>query len=262
MRFKHTIVLLLSGWMALGTLCPPLAAQSEQAAAPVVSQSPEQLQQLVAPIALYPDELVAQVLAAATYPTEVVEADRWLQEHPDLKGQELAQAIDQQPWDPSVKALTQFPSVVANMDKNLSWTSSLGEAYVNQPQQVMDAVQAMRRQAQQAGNLKSTPQQTVKARDRRSSLNQPNPTSFMYRSMIPGWFTGRSCRSGPAGMPIPDSIWQDRVSDSHSDSRSASSVDLDGAGIIGDSTGGVEHWFSITTPTSPIRTRLSTTTAS
>jgi Protein of unknown function (DUF3300) len=83
-------------------------------------QTPEQLQQLVVPIALYPDSLVAQILAASTFPTQVVEADRWLQANPDLKGEALAQAVDQQPWDPSVKALTAFPSVLGNMDKNLS----------------------------------------------------------------------------------------------------------------------------------------------
>jgi uncharacterized membrane protein YgcG len=124
-------------------------------------QTPEQLQQLVAPIALYPDSLVAQILAAATFPEQVVEADRWVQTHPDLKGDALGQAVDQESWDPSVKALTGFPSVLGNMDKNISWTSSLGDAYYNQQQDVMDAVQFMRKKAQAAGNLKSTPQQTV-----------------------------------------------------------------------------------------------------
>ena len=100
MRSKYTIALLLSGWIVLGTLCPPLGAQTEQAPAPVVSQSPQQVQQLVAPIALYPDELVAQILAAATYPPEVVEADRWLQEHSTIKGKELASEVDKQRWDP------------------------------------------------------------------------------------------------------------------------------------------------------------------
>ena len=112
---------------------PP--AQPPVQAAP---QTPEQLQQLVAPIALYPDALVAQILAAATYPDQVVEADRWLQQHTDLKGEQLGNEVDQQPWDPSVKALVEFPSVLANMDKNLSWTSSLGDAYVNQEQDVMN----------------------------------------------------------------------------------------------------------------------------
>ena len=100
-------------------------AQEGQAAPPYTTQTPEQLQQLVAPIALYPDSLVAQVLAAATFPEQVVEADRWVQAHPDLKGEALGQAVDQQNWDPSVKALAAFPSVLGNMDKNLSWTCLL-----------------------------------------------------------------------------------------------------------------------------------------
>src|ERR1700730_1924226 len=139
------------------------AAQAQAQAAPVqaAQQTPEQLQQLVAPISLYPDALVAQILAAATYPDQVVEADRWLQQHTDLKGEQLGKEVDKQPWDPSLKALTEFPSVLANMDKNLSWTSSLGDAYVNQQQDVMNAVQVMRSRAEKAGNLKSTSQEKV-----------------------------------------------------------------------------------------------------
>jgi hypothetical protein len=137
---------------------PPLL---EAPAAPVPQQSTQELEQLVAPIALYPDPLVAQILAAATHPTEIVEADRWLQQHPDLKGDALAMAVDQQSWDPGVKALTQFPGLLAMMDQNLSWTSSLGDAYVNGQANVLDAVQTMRLRAQQAGNLKSTPQESV-----------------------------------------------------------------------------------------------------
>jgi len=105
----------------------------------VRQETPEQVQQLVAPIALYPDALVAQILGASTYPTEIVEADRWMQQHSTLKGKKLAQAVDQQSWDPSVKALAQFPSVLADMDKNLSWASALGDAYVNQQQAVLEA---------------------------------------------------------------------------------------------------------------------------
>ena len=109
----------------------------------------------MAPIALYPDSLVAQILAASTFPEQVVEADRWVQANPDLKGEALAQAVDQQPWDPSVKALAAFPSVLGNMDKNLSWTSSLGDAYYNQQQDVMDAVQVMRHKAEAGGQTKN-----------------------------------------------------------------------------------------------------------
>lgn len=129
---------------------------------PVPSQlTPEQLQELVAPIALYPDALVAQILAASAYPTQIVEADRFMQQHPELKGKDLGAEVDKQDWDPSVKALTQFPSVLANLDKNLTWTSELGDANANQSAAVMDAVQVMRQKAEAAGNLKSTPQQTV-----------------------------------------------------------------------------------------------------
>ena len=128
---------------AQDTQAPPQSGQ----APPYAQQTPEQLQRLVAPIALYPDSLVAQILAASTFPEQVVEADRWVQAHPDLKGEALGQAVDQQPWDPSVKALTAFPSVLGNMDKNLSWTSSLGDAYYNQQQDVMDAVQVMRQES-------------------------------------------------------------------------------------------------------------------
>lgn len=125
------------------------------------SLTPEQLRQLVAPIALYPDALVAQILAASAYPTQIVEAERFLQENPSLKGKDLGDAVDKQDWDPSVKALTQFPSVLANLDKDLSWTSELGDANYNQQADVMDAIQYMRKKAQEAGSLKSTPQQTV-----------------------------------------------------------------------------------------------------
>ena len=152
------------------------AAQSaEQPPAPAAKQTPEESQQLVAPIALYPDALVSQILAGATYPTEIVEADRWIQEHPNLKGEDLANEVDKQTWDPSVKALAQFPSVLANMDKNLSWTSSLGDAYANQPNDVMDAVQAMRARAQKAGNLKSNQQVTVQTQGQTVIIEPADP---------------------------------------------------------------------------------------
>jgi hypothetical protein len=127
---------------------------------PAASQ-PRQLDQLVAPIALYPDPVLAQVLAASTYPAQIVEAERWMQQNTTLKGDALAKAADTQSWDPSVKSLTQFPDLLAMMDKNLAWTSALGEAYLGNTQAVMDAVQRLRHQAQAAGNLKSTPQQNV-----------------------------------------------------------------------------------------------------
>lgn len=136
-------------------------ADQSQPTSGYTTQSPQQLQQLVAPIALYPDSLVAAVLPAATFPQQIVEADRWLQANPGLAADDLARAANQQPWDASVKALTAFPAVLGNMDQNLSWTSALGEAYYNQPQDVMTAVQDLRRSAEAAGTLQGTPEQDV-----------------------------------------------------------------------------------------------------
>lgn len=123
--------------------------------------SPEQLDQLVAPVALYPDALLAQVLAASTYPTQVVDADRWMQSYQNYPPQQVADMANGMPWDPSVKSLTAFPSVLDNLARNLEWTTQLGNAYYNQPQNVMEAVQAMRQQAYDSGYLRSTPQMQV-----------------------------------------------------------------------------------------------------
>lgn len=191
------------GLLSLALLIGPayLTAQEDQAPPPPQEQaepenaqpqqappeSAEQLQQLVAPIALYPDSLVAQILSASTYPTQVVEAHRWLQDHPGLSGDQLAQEVDSQSWDPSVKALIQFPSVLENMDKNLSWTSSLGDAYYNQPQDVMDAVQVMRRRAQNAGTLKNTPQETITDQGDQVAIQPANP-SVVYVPIYDPWY--------------------------------------------------------------------------
>src|SRR5579862_391845 len=120
-----------------------------------------QLEQLVAPIALYPDPLVAQVLAASTYPGQVADADHWREMQGYASPEQIAAAADAQNWDPSVKGLTAFPRVLAQMDRNLQWTSALGNAYYNQPQDVLEAVQVMRGRARTAGTLQSTPEQAV-----------------------------------------------------------------------------------------------------
>ena len=142
------------------TPTPPPPANEEPGPAPGAA-SDEELQELVSPIALYPDVLVAQILAGSTYPTQVVEADRWLKQNSNLTGDALAAQVNQQPWDPSIKSLTQFPSVLDTMNNSLGWTSALGEAYYNQPGDVMNAIQVMRNKAVAAGTLKSTSQQTV-----------------------------------------------------------------------------------------------------
>jgi Protein of unknown function (DUF3300) len=155
--FLSWCLILIGGGEGFAYQTNPPASQPPQA----VLETPQQLQQLVAPIALYPDGLVAQILAAATYPDQIVAAGSWMNQHKNLQGDRLAKEVDKQPWDASVKALTQFPAVLANMNQNLAWTSELGDAYINQQQDVSQAVQTMRQRAQQAGNLKTTPQETV-----------------------------------------------------------------------------------------------------
>jgi hypothetical protein len=199
--------LLFAAWPQnlLATQDAQAPAQTPQGA-PYAQQTPEQLQQLVAPIALYPDSLVAQILAASTFPEQVVEADRWVQAHPDLKGDALGQAVDQQPWDPSVKALAAFPSVLGNMDKNLSWASSLGDAYYNQEQDVMDAVQVMRQKAEESGNLKTTPQQTVTSQGPTIVIQPADPEVVYVPAYDPWVVYGGPIVAWPGWYPYPG-IW-------------------------------------------------------
>jgi hypothetical protein len=121
----------------------------------------QQLQQLVAPIALYPDALLAQILTASTYPLEVAIAARWSEQNPNLKGAALEDAMQKQPWDPSVKGLTSVPQVLAMMNEKLDWTNQLGEAFLAQPNDIQSAIQALRKQAEITGNLKSSKEQKV-----------------------------------------------------------------------------------------------------
>ena len=158
----------------------PQPNQTQQGQAPATTYAAptaDQLYQLVAPIALFPDNLVAQVLAASTFPDQVSAAYTWLQQNSNLKGQQLLEAVNQQSWDASVKGLTQFPDVLNQMATNLSWTSALGDAYFNIPQSVMNAVQVMRGRAQQSGNLKSTTQQTVTVQNQAPGSAPPPPAS-------------------------------------------------------------------------------------
>src|SRR5262252_8873712 len=148
-------------------------APATQSAVPTA----EQLYQLVAPIALFPDNLLAQVLAASTYPDQVSAAYEWLQQNHNLQGEQLAEAVNTQPWDPSVKGLTQFSDVLTQMATNLSWTSALGDAYFNVPQSVMNAVQVMRQRAYQAGNLKNNQQQNVTVQNQEPGSAAPAPAS-------------------------------------------------------------------------------------
>jgi hypothetical protein len=181
----------------------PTGQSNDQPATPPAQQTPQELQQLVAPIALYPDALVAQILAASTYPAEIVEADRWVQSHSSLKGEKLAKEVDKQDWDPSVKALAQFPSVLENMDKNLSWTSSLGDAYANQQQNVTDAVQALRQQAHQAGHLDSNEQEKVTTQGSTIVIEPANPEVVYVPQYDPWLVYGAPIVAYPGWYPEP-----------------------------------------------------------
>lgn len=155
----------------------PTQAPSDQSAPQAPPQAaPGQLDQMVAPIALYPDELLGDVLMAAGYPLEVVEADRWLQDpsNASLAGDQLAAALDQQNWDPSVKSLVAFPQVLNMMNGELDWTESLGEAFIDDPNAVMDAVQRLRRQAEAAGKLRSNAQEVVTDQDGEITIEPAN----------------------------------------------------------------------------------------
>jgi len=170
-----------------GATAPPEAAPAAEMAPPgppPAMASAEELQELVSPIALYPDVLVAQILAGSTYPTQVVEAARWVKENPNLTGDQLAAQVNPQPWDPSIKSLTQFPSVLQTMNESLAWTSALGEAYYNQPADVMNAIQTLRNRAINAGTLKDTPQQKIELQPAVATSSESGQGSSPQQTVI------------------------------------------------------------------------------
>jgi hypothetical protein len=150
------LLLAPGGGIAWGQPAPPPPLPP-----PGQALAPDQLDGLVAPIALYPDPLLSQILVASTYPLELVQAWQWLQRNPGLKGAGLAEAAQQQNWDPSIQALVVFPDLVKRLNQDITWTTNLGNAFLAQQPEVMDAVQQMRRNAEQAGKLATTPQQRV-----------------------------------------------------------------------------------------------------
>lgn len=141
-------------------------AQGEDAAVPPAGETvtgfpKEQIEQLVAPVALYPDALLAQILMASTYPLDIVRAARWIEDNEELEGEALQAAVDEEPWDASIRALAFLPGVLAYMNENLDWSQDLGEAFLGQEDEVMDAIQGLRRLAQEAGTLESNDKQQV-----------------------------------------------------------------------------------------------------
>jgi hypothetical protein len=160
---------------------PPPAPTGAAAAAPAAATAaptsggdkpdfkPEELEQMLAPIALYPDSLLSQIFMAATYPLEVVEADRWVKANKSLQGDALTKALEAQTWDASVKSLVNFPQVLEMMSTKLDWTQKLGDAFIGQQKQVMDTVQSLRTKANAQGALKSTNEQTVKVEQQQTT---------------------------------------------------------------------------------------------
>src|ERR1700728_3458179 len=150
-----------AGSILCGVLWLTSSIRAQAPEAPVALLTADQLNDLVAPIALYPDSLLAQVLAASTYLLEIVEAQQWVQQNRGLQGSQSLDLAKQQNWDPSVQALVAFPSVLALLNRDIRWTTDLGNAFLAQQGDVMGAVQAMRGRARDNGRLVSTPQQSV-----------------------------------------------------------------------------------------------------
>jgi hypothetical protein len=142
--------------------------------------TPEQLEQIVAPIALYSDPLLTQTLMASTYPLEIVQAARWVQKNPTLKGDALEKALQDQTWDPAVKSICGLPEVLKRLDENLDWTQDLGDAFLADQAALMDAVQRMRQKAQDAGHLKTTEQQKVTQREDKIIVIEPANPEVVY----------------------------------------------------------------------------------
>lgn len=177
----------------------PAAAVSAPAATPVAYTPPsaQSLYQMVAPIALYPDRLVGQVLAASTYPDQVTDAEGWLAHNPGQRGNALVRAVNEQPWDPSVKALTAFPNVLEQLASNLPWTTALGQAYFHDPSDVMNAIQVMRARAASAGTLRSSPKLRVVTAS--APLQPPDPAPAPVAPAVPLY-------AGPAVVVPPPTV--------------------------------------------------------
>jgi hypothetical protein len=173
MKTKKMFIRTLIWLLILLTLSPLWVFAQDQPTARIFRQ--EELDQMLAPIALYPDSLLAQILMAATYPLEVVQAERWARANRNLRGDQLNDALDQKAWDPSVKALVPFPQVLSIMSERLEWTQKLGDAFLDQQDEVMDTVQKLRARAQAAGNLRDTEQQRVIVQERVIEIEPVQP---------------------------------------------------------------------------------------
>ncbi len=171
--------------IGLAVMCLALPAPIFAQETPAKVFKQEELDQLLAPIALYPDDLLAQILMASTYPLEVVQADRWVKQNKSLKGDAQKAALEKQTWDTSVKSLVPFPDVLAMMSDKLDWTQKLGDAFLEQEKDVMDTVQKLRRKANEAGNLKSSAELAVKKEADIIIIESANPQVIYVPSYNP-----------------------------------------------------------------------------
>ncbi len=224
----HRLMALATLWAALVGFAAPTADVQAQ-----TRYTPPELEQLLAPIALYPDSVLAQVLMASAYPAEVQLAAEWLRRNPTFKdkGDAAVRAVDDQPWDPSVRSLVAFPQVLDTLDANPDWTAQIGDAFIDQRPDVMAAVQALRLKAQLAGNLQSNDRLTVSSQDRTILIQTPNPQVVyvpsynptvvygawpyptyppVYLPPPPGYYVGSALASGIAfgvGIAVTNAIW-------------------------------------------------------
>jgi hypothetical protein len=160
-------------WAVMLLMAIPPGLIAQQQSAPVFKQ--EELEQIVAPIALHPDPLVSQILMASTYPLEVVQAERWAKQNASLKGDALTAALEKQQWDPSVKSLVNFPQVLTMMSEKLDWTQKLGDAFLADQKKVLDTIQSLRAKAQASGNLQTTKEQTIIVEEKIIKIEPANP---------------------------------------------------------------------------------------
>jgi hypothetical protein len=190
---------------ATNTAAAPASSASAAAQPQAPAYTPptaDQLYQMVAPIALFPDKLVAQVLAGSTYPDQITAAQNLLTQNPNLKGDLLQAAVEPQSWDASVKGLTQFPAVLSQMAQNIPWTTALGEAYVNDPTDVLNAIQVMRQRASAQGNLRSSAQQQVSTQPAQQVVQSEDASGYAADGSAPPVY------SGPDVVPPPTQIIQ------------------------------------------------------
>jgi len=184
-EFTRFITLFVFMTLALVSFPTVVVAQDSETAPATESATSEdfdteKLEQLVAPIALYPDALLMQIMMAATYPLEIVEAERWIRDQPDLTGDALDAALMEKNWDPSVKSLTTLPSVLKQMSENLDWTQDLGDAFLAQQNDLLDTAQRMRGLAYDEGNLETTEQQTVTQQEDKIIVIESTSTEVIY----------------------------------------------------------------------------------